>query len=74
MKRFICSNMSSTRAVVSVDSVIWSLAKSAFAAMEHEHPKLCILLQHVLLKSMAMSQASALQATLPTSTYNLFFE
>jgi hypothetical protein len=54
--------------------VIWSLDKSFYADMERRSPQLCIIVQHVLLKSMSMAQANAMYSAHPHSTYNLLFE
>jgi hypothetical protein len=42
--------------------------------MEGEHPQLCLLLQHALLKSMAIAATSSLHALHPTSAYTILFE
>ena len=59
--------------VTSDDCVVWCLDKKYYALMEVENPQLCIIIQHVLLKSMSMAQASAIHSTHPSSCYSLFF-
>jgi hypothetical protein len=54
--------------------VFWTLDRDSYLRMETEHPKLCLLLQHALLKSMAIAATSSLHALHPTSAYTILFE
>ena len=40
--------------VTSEECVVWCLDKKYYALLEVENPQLCIVVQHVLLKSMSM--------------------
>lgn len=60
--------------VTSEQCVVWCLDKKYYALLEVEQPRLCILVQHVLLKSMSMAQASAVHSAHPSSCYSLFFK
>jgi hypothetical protein len=50
-----------------VDCVLWTLDREQYALMEVESPQLCLLIQHSLLKSLAIASTCALYAQHPTS-------
>ncbi len=48
------------RAYTLTPTVCWLLDREAYAAMEVQHPSLCLLIQHTLLKSLAISSACSM--------------
>ena len=57
MDSFLLNSPYSNRAIAVSEgvTVVWSLSKASFAKMEVNNPKLCILIQKVLLKATAMT-------------------
>lgn len=59
------------RAYVQTDTcVCWTLSRSSYAAMEVAHPRLCMLLQHTLLKSLAIAATCSMYALHPSTAYS----
>jgi len=52
---FFLSSLHSVRAFTIKSSVYWTLSRECFRDMEREHPQLCLLIQRLLLKSLAIS-------------------
>ena len=52
--------------------VLWTLDRARYLQMETRHPSLCLLLQHALLKSLAIAQTASLFALHPSSAYSVF--
>eukprot|EP01041_Mallomonas_annulata_P006865 gene6865-13910_t len=71
---FFLDKPHSMRAIPSTQCVLWTLNKNSLARMNSENPQLCILIQHLLLKSMALSAAAALNSIQTDSGYHLLFE
>jgi hypothetical protein len=51
-------------------TVLWTLDRRQFARMELEAPQLCLLIQHSLLKSLAIASTCSLYAQHPTTAYS----
>lgn len=49
------------------DCVLWTLDREQYARMEVEAPQLCLLIQHSVLKSLAIASTCALYAQHPTA-------
>ena len=52
----------SVRAVATTHCVLWTIDRKGLSAMSREEMPLCILLHHLLLKSVALSAAAAMNA------------
>ncbi len=52
------------------ECICWTLTREALSAMEVTHPQLCMLLQHTLLKSLAIAATWAMYALHPTTAYH----
>lgn len=59
----------SVQAYTMSDSVFWTLDRVNYARMELHEPSLCLLIQHSLLKSLAIASTCALYAQHPTAAY-----
>ena len=64
-----CSCYRSVQAHTMVRSVFWTMDRVQYARMEVESPALCLLVQHSLLKSLAIASTCALYAQHPSTTY-----
>jgi hypothetical protein len=62
------------RAIARNNCYLWTLNKSNLSRMNDEEPQLCILIQHILLKSMALSAAVAMNSMQSDTNDNLLFE
>ena len=58
---FVLNSLHGTRALAVHGCVLWTLSRSAFRIMEVEHPQMCLLVQHILLKSVAISHHNSSQ-------------
>lgn len=56
----------SVRAVALTACTCWTLSRDALAKMEIQQPQLCMLIQHVLLKSLSIASTWGLFAVKPT--------
>lgn len=53
-----------------VETVCWTLDRDSYSLMEVRHPQLCMLIQHSLLKSLAIASTCAMYALYPTTAYS----
>jgi len=59
----------SVQAYTMSECVFWTLNRENYARMELHEPSLCLLIQHSLLKSLAIASTCALYAQHPTAAY-----
>lgn len=64
---FFLGRNHSVRAYSVSDCVCWTLDKEKFAAMEINHPQLCMLIQFTLLKSLSIASTCSMYALHPTT-------
>ncbi len=64
---FFLGRNHTVRAYCINECVCWTLDKTQFAAMEINHPQLCMLIQFTLLKSLSISSTCSLYALHPTT-------
>jgi len=69
---FFLGKPHSCRAVVTEDCVLWTLDRPFMALLNKNEPQLCVLVQHLLLKSMALS--SCWDAMQNDPSFSLLFE
>ena len=58
---FFLNSLHSVRAFTIKSCVYWTLSRESFMAMEGQHPQLCLLIQRLLLKSLAMTTCNKSQ-------------
>jgi len=58
---FFLNSLHSERAFTIKSCVYWTLSRESFVAMERQHPQLCLLIQRLLLKSLAMTTCNKSQ-------------
>jgi hypothetical protein len=51
-------------------TVLWTFARTAYSRMETHHPSLCMLVQHSLLKSLAIASTYSLYALHPNAAHH----
>jgi len=56
------------------ETSIWTLSRDDLARMEVEEPQLCLLLQHLLIKSLSISATSNLYKLYPETAFSNLFE
>lgn len=61
--------MHSVQAHTMAHSVFWTLDREQYSSMEVTEPSLCLLIQHSLLKSLAIASTCAMYAQHPSTAY-----
>jgi hypothetical protein len=51
-------------------TVLWTFDRTAYSRMETHHPSLCMLVQHSLLKSLAIASTYSLYALHPNAAHH----
>jgi len=70
---FFLGAAQSLRALTLSPCAVWSLSREAFARMELQQPRLCLLVQHSLVKSLAISAESSLFRQFPETAFSNLF-
>ena len=71
---FVLGTSSSLRALALSDCVVWSLSRFDFTRMELQEPRMCLLIQQLLLKSLSINATAGLFRAFPETAYNNLFD